>query len=58
VVRPFFEEHTMLQTIAECPADRGGRLGRKFGVTVGVGGREARTDGQTIQIPDLPEDPA
>jgi cobaltochelatase CobT len=31
-------------------------LGRKFGVEVGVGGHEARTDGRHIQIPDVPDD--
>ncbi len=33
-------------------------LGRKFGVEVGVGGHEARTDGRHIQIPAVPDDPA
>jgi hypothetical protein len=33
-------------------------LGRKFGVTVAVGGPRACTDGRVIQLPDLPEDPA
>jgi cobalamin biosynthesis protein CobT len=33
-------------------------LGRKFGVTVAVGGQRACTDGTVIQLPDLPEDPA
>ena len=33
-------------------------LGRKFGVTVAVGGSRACTDGRVIQLPDLPEDPA
>jgi hypothetical protein len=33
-------------------------LGRKFGVTVSVGGPRACTDGRVIQLPDLPEDPA
>ena len=33
-------------------------LGRKFGVEVGMGGHEACTDGQRIQIPDVPDDPA
>ena len=32
-------------------------LGRKFGVEVGVGGHEARTDGRHIQIPAVPDDP-
>ena len=33
-------------------------LGRKFGVRVSVGGGAARTDGQVIQLPELPSDPA
>ena len=32
-------------------------LGRKFGVEVGVGGHEARTDGRHIQIPAVSDDP-
>jgi hypothetical protein len=31
-------------------------LGRKFGVQVAVGGDDAQTDGQTIQVPALPPD--
>ncbi len=47
----------MLQRLRNALPIVAAALGRKFGVTVGVGGREARTDGQTIQIPDVPEDP-
>jgi uncharacterized protein YegL len=47
----------MLQRLQNALPIVAAALGRKFGVTVGVGGREARTDGATIQIPDLPEDP-
>jgi hypothetical protein len=47
----------MLQRLQNALPIVAAALGRKFGVTVGVGGREARTDGETIQIPDLPEDP-
>ena len=33
-------------------------LGRKFGVSVAIGGAEAQTDGDSIQVPALPPDSA
>jgi cobaltochelatase CobT len=56
-VRPFFEEHTMYHTLRNALPIVAAALGRKFGVEVGVGGHEAHTDGQHIQIPAVPDDP-
>jgi cobalamin biosynthesis protein CobT len=56
-VRPFFEEHTMLHTLRNALPIVAAALGRKLGVEVGIGGHAACTDGQRIQIPDIPDDP-
>jgi cobaltochelatase CobT len=58
VVRPFFEEHTMLHTLRNALPIVAAALGRKLGVEVGIGGHTACTDGRRIQIPDIPDDPA
>ncbi|MBK1699948.1 VWA domain-containing protein [Thiococcus pfennigii] len=48
----------MQQTLRNALPIVAAALGRKFGVEVGVGGREACTDGQRIQIPAVADDPA
>jgi len=48
----------MQQTLQNALPIVAAALGRKFGVAVGVGGHEACTDGQRIQIPDVTDDPA
>ncbi len=48
----------MLHTLRNALPIVAAALGRKFGVEVGVGGHDACTDGRSIQIPDVPDDPA
>ena len=48
----------MLHTLRNALPIVAAALGRKLGVEVGVGGQNARTDGERIQIPDVPDDPA